>query len=124
MKWSPIIRVFEIGLRPVEYESLRNVLTLLRIFGKEIHDEVQCCLAITVRLVYISTFLNEGFDKPYFKFNHGQVERASIDATPHVYVDLFRVDQDLSCSKLFISNSQAQRGAIILVQDVRVRIPL
>ena len=40
MKWSPIIRVFEIRLRPVEYESLRNVLTLLRIFGKEIHDEV------------------------------------------------------------------------------------
>ena len=81
-------------------------------------------LSVTVRLVYVCSFLDQGFDQPDLKLDDGQVKWATVDASTHIDVDFFRIDQDLGCSELFISNCQAKRRAVVFVQDVRVSVPL
>ena len=115
MQWCPVVYVLQIRLRPIENESLRDVLAFVRVLRKEIHDKVERSFAITIGLVNICSFLNECFDQPNFKFDHRQVKRTAVDATAEIYIHAISVDQHLCRFKLFISDSKAEWRAIVLV---------
>ena len=49
---------------------------------------------------------------------------ATVDTTTHVDINFLRIYQDLSCCELFVPDRQAQRRAVIFIQNVRVGIAL
>ena len=85
---------------------------------------MQCRFAITISFVDICAFLYQCFDQPDFQLDDSQVQWTAVDATAHVHVNFFGVDQDLGCSKLFVSDSQAQWCAVVFIEDVRISVAL
>ena len=52
------------------------------------------------------------------------MQRATVDATSHVNINLLAVDQDLSSCELFVADGQAERRTVVFVEDVRVSVAL
>lgn len=62
MERSPVILISEVRPCTVENEGLCYIVTFLWIFGEEVHNKVEDCLAIVICLVYIRALFDQRLD--------------------------------------------------------------
>lgn len=106
MQGRPVVLILEVCSSTVKDKGLCNVVALLRVLAEEVHHEMQHSLAIVVRLVDISAFLDECLDEPYLKLDYSQVQWRPKNASTQVHIDCIFFHQDLRCFKVLLPDGQ------------------
>ena len=106
MQRSPILSIFLIHVCAVLNERLGNIIALLRILVKKVHDEVQWRFTIVIGLIHVGSLPYQCLYQPDLQPYDRQVQRTAVDAPAQVHVYFAAVEEDLGRFKILLPYRQ------------------